>query len=71
MNLGILKMTSIFSFEKSGNTDPTMQCHIPEDLNPRLHSRENLITCEKFLAEKLIKCTVDLKEKQWKYFQVK
>jgi len=34
MNLGILKMNSIFAFEKSGTVDPTMQCHFQEDLNP-------------------------------------
>jgi len=33
MNLGILKMNSIFAFEKSGTVGPTMQCNIPEELN--------------------------------------
>jgi len=34
MNLGILRMNAIFAFKKSGAVDPTMQCHIQEDLNP-------------------------------------
>jgi len=54
MNLGILKMNSIFAFEKSGTLDPIMQCHIPEDLNPCLHSSENLVACDEFFAKKLI-----------------
>lgn len=32
----------------SGMTHPLMQCHIPQDQNPKLHSSENLKTCKVF-----------------------